>query len=71
MYLCKNIETNMEKQPLNRLKIVLAEKNIQNKWIAEQLGGSWPTVSKWVNNPMQHNMKILGRLAELPDIDYT
>lgn len=40
MYLCKNIETNMEKQPLNRLKIVLAEKNIQNKWIAEQLGGA-------------------------------
>ena len=23
---------------LNRIKVVLAEKNLQNKWLAEQLG---------------------------------
>lgn len=28
----------MANENLNRLKVVLAEKNITNKWLAEQLG---------------------------------
>ena len=30
---------------MSRLKIVIAEKNIQSKWISEQLGVSRATVS--------------------------
>ena len=31
---------------LNRIKVILAEKNLQNKWLAEQLGRNQATVSK-------------------------
>ncbi len=74
MYLCKWIlkfqamEGNNNK---NRLKVVLAEKNIQSKWVAEQLGVSRPTVSKWVNNLAQPNLEMIEKLAKLLDVDYT
>ncbi len=28
----------MDKELINRIKVVLAEKNLTNKWLAEQLG---------------------------------
>lgn len=40
---------------LNRIKVILAEKNLQNKWLAEQLGRNQATVSKWVTNNAQPN----------------
>ena len=43
---------------MNRLKVVLAEKNIQSKWISEQLGVSRATVSKWVNNTSQPSLEM-------------
>ena len=56
---------------MNRLKAVLAEKNIQSKWISEQLGVSRATVSKWVNNTSQPSLEMIDKLAKLLDIDYT
>ena len=56
---------------INRLKVVLAEKNIQSKWISEQLGVSRATVSKWVNNTSQPSLEMIDKLAKLLDIDYT
>ncbi len=32
---------------LNRIKVVLVEKHLTSKWLAEQLGKSTCTVSKW------------------------
>ena len=43
----------MEKEMINRLKIVLAEEQKSSKWLAEQLGKDRATVSKWVTNTMQ------------------
>ena len=56
---------------MTRLKVVLAEKNIQSKWISEQLGVSRATVSKWVNNTSQPSLEMIDKLAKLLDIDYT
>lgn len=56
---------------MNRIKVVLAEKNIQSKWISEQLGVSRATVSKWVNNTSQPSLEMIDRLAKLLDVDYT
>jgi len=36
----------MENKNLNRLRVVLAEKNLQNKWLSEKLGVGQATVSK-------------------------
>ena len=35
---------------LNRIKIVLVEQGKTGKWLAEQLGKSTCTVSKWCGN---------------------
>ena len=66
-----NIGINMNGNNTNRLKVVLAEKNIQSKWISEQLGVSRATVSKWVNNTSQPSLEMIDKLAKLLDIDYT
>ena len=61
----------MDVNNMNRLKVVLAEKNIQSKWISEQLGVSRATVSKWVNNTSQPSLEMVEKLAKILDLDYT
>ena len=50
---------------LNRLKIVLVEKKKTSKWLAEQLGRTPATVSKWCTNTSQPDLQTLARIAEL------
>ena len=59
----------MEKEMINRLKIVLAEEQKSSKWLAEQLGKDRATVSKWVTNTMQPDARNLLRIAEALNID--
>lgn len=60
----------MEKEMINRLKIVLAEAQKSSKWLAEQLGKDRATVSKWVTNTMQPDARnLLRRIAEALNID--
>ena len=53
---------------LNRLKLVLVEKNKTGKWLAEQLGKSACTVSKWCQNNIQPDLATLDRIAKLLDV---
>lgn len=48
----------------NRLKVVLAEKNVTNKWLAEQLGKSEITVSRWSQNKSQPSLEVLREIAK-------
>ena len=59
----------MENRDLNRLKVVLAEKKITNKWLAEQLGKDQGTVSKWCTNTCQPDLANLMNIAELLNVD--
>ena len=59
----------MEREMINRLKIVLAEEQKSSKWLAEQLGKDRATVSKWVTNTMQPDARNLLRIAEALNID--
>jgi transcriptional regulator with XRE-family HTH domain len=54
---------------INRLKVILAEKGKTNKWLAEKLGKSDVTVSRWVTNEVQPSMETLLEIAKLLDID--
>ena len=54
---------------INRLKIILAEKNKTGKWLAEQLGKDPSTVSKWCSNSSQPQLDTVFRIAELLDVD--
>jgi putative transcriptional regulator len=54
---------------LNRLSIVLAEKNKTNRWLAEKLKVNRNTVSKLVNNSQQRSLKTFYRISVLLEID--
>ena len=54
---------------INRLKIILAEKNKTGKWLAEQLGKDPSTVSKWCSNSSQPPLKMVIRIADLLAVD--
>lgn len=54
---------------LNRIKVILAEKNLQNKWLAEQLGRDQATVSKWVTNSAQPSLDMLIKIAKVLKVD--
>ena len=53
----------------NRLKVVLAEQQKTGKWLAEQIGKSNCTVSKWCKNSVQPDLQTLERIAQLLNID--
>lgn len=53
---------------LNRIKLVLVEKNKTGKWLAEQLGKSACTVSNWCQNNIQPDLATLDRIAKLLDV---
>lgn len=52
-------------QNLNRLKVVLVEQDKTGKWLAEQLGKSTCTVSKWCSNAIQPDLQTLDKIAKL------
>ena len=59
----------MENRQLNRIKVVLAEKNKTNKWLAEQLGKDPATVSKWVTNVSQPSLELLLQMAKILNVE--
>lgn len=59
----------MPNKKLNRLKIVLAEKDKTNNWLAEQLGKDKATVSKWCTNTCQPDVETFMRIALLLKVD--
>ena len=54
---------------INRLKIVLAEKNRKGKWLAERLGKNEATVSRWCSNTAQSSLKMLVKIASILNVN--
>ncbi|MBR8724093.1 hypothetical protein IX307_000300 [Bacteroides pyogenes] len=54
---------------INRIKVVLVEKQRTSKWLAEQLGKSENTVSKWCSNKTQPSLDTLLEIAMVLNID--
>ena len=61
----------MTSKKLNRLKVVLAEKQRTNKWLAEQLGKDQTTISKWCTNSSQPDLGNLMQIAKILDVELT
>lgn len=57
------------KESINRIKVVLAEKNRTNKWLAEQLGKDPATVSKWCTNSSQPAVETLIEIARVLNVE--
>lgn len=58
-----------ENKALNRIKVVLAEKGKSNKWLAEELGKSQATISKWCTNAAQPNLENLIEIAKCLEVN--
>ena len=56
-------------QDLNRLKVVLAEKKRTGKWLAEQIGKSNCSVSKWCSNSVQPDLITLDQIAKVLNVN--
>ena len=54
---------------INRFKVVLAEKHLTNKWLADKLGKDQGTVSKWCTNTLQPNLETLREIALALNVD--
>ncbi|MHA7832044.1 MAG: helix-turn-helix transcriptional regulator [Flagellimonas sp.] len=57
------------KKPINRIRVVLAEQDRTNKWLAEKVGKSRTTVSRWCTNEMQPSLETLREIAEALGVD--
>lgn len=53
----------------NRLRVILAEKEITNRWLAEQMGVTDMTVSRWKTNKVQPSMVQFVEIAQLLKVD--
>ena len=59
----------MESKDLNRLKLVLVEKKRTAKWLAQELGVSPVTLSKWCSNSTQPSLQTLDKIADILEVD--
>ena len=54
---------------MNRIKEILEEKGIKQKWLGEQLGKSYNMVNGYVQNRQQPRLEILFEIAKILDVD--
>lgn len=59
----------MQKVNYNRIKIVLAEKGVTNKALAEALGVNKDTVSSWCVQRKQPSIENLFTIADYLEVD--
>ncbi len=65
-YLCCLIIYAMPK--INRIRTLLTERNLTNRWLSYQLDVDPTTVSKWCTNSSQPDILTLLRIANLLNV---
>ena len=61
--------SNKQQIVMNRIKVTLVEKQKTNRWLAEQMGKSENTISRWCSNKSQPSIAQLQEIANLLDVD--
>ena len=64
-----SMANNEKMEALNRLKVVLVEKGKTSRWLAEQLGKTEHTISRWCQNKTQPSIAQLNEIARVLMID--
>lgn len=54
---------------INRIKVVLVEKNLKNKVFAKRINKTPSTVSLWCSNERQPSLNTLHSIAKVLDVD--
>jgi len=52
----------------NRIKAVLADKQKSSKWLADEVGRSKATVSRWCSNQVQPPLEVLYQIADILEV---
>ena len=60
---------NVKTRSMNKIKIVLDQKGIKQKWLAEQLGKSFNMVNSYVQNRTQPSLETLYRIASILGVE--
>lgn len=63
------MELNNQDMAENRIKAVLADRKKTCKWLAQEIGTSENTVSRWSSNRMQPSLQQLGKVAMALNVD--
>ena len=69
LYICTKIKTFEMDNKLNRIKVVMAEKDKTGLWLSEKIGKSNTTVSKYINQRVQPDLKTLYAIADALDVN--
>ncbi|MCQ2258339.1 MAG: helix-turn-helix domain-containing protein [Bacteroidaceae bacterium] len=59
----------MVNKPINRIKVMLAERILTNKDLAEMLDKDPATISKWVTNTSQPSLENLIEISKCLECD--
>ena len=59
----------MPNKKINRIKVMLAEMEKTNKWLAEQVGKDPATISKWCTNTAQPSLEMLLQIAKVLNVE--
>lgn len=54
---------------MNRIKEVLEQKGIKQKWLAEQMGKSYNMVNSYAQNRRQPSLEDLYKIAEILNVE--
>ena len=61
--------SNNQQIVMNRIKVTLVEEQKTNRWLAEQMGKSENTISRWCSNMSQPSIEILRDIAIILKVD--
>ena len=62
-------KVNQQMKAINRIKAVLAEKQVSGKCLAKVIGRTENTVSRWCSNKVQPSLENLFEIAEVLNVD--
>jgi len=54
---------------MNRIKEVLEDKGIKQRWLAEKLGKSYNMLNAYVQNRQQPRIEVLYKIAEILNVE--
>ena len=61
--------SNNQQIVMNRIKVTLVEKQKTSRWLAEQMGKSENTISRWCSNKSQPSIAQLQEISKWLDVD--
>lgn len=62
-------KVNQQMKAINRIKAVLAEKQVSGKWLAKEIGRTENTISRWCSNKVQPSLEDLVKVADVLEVD--